>query len=154
MATPTLETGQPTVPVVTPPSPASAQDSADSVLGAGAAAAASSDAGDSGDKEGKKKKNRCQSCKKKVGLTGFTCRCGGLFCSIHRYSDKHDCSFDYKVTTTFVNKFVNVFNVYGLASSLFLILLKMGPKSTKIGLDTRHPWVYYFYLSKFTRIMT
>merc|ERR1712165_638315 len=45
---------------------------------------------------GKKKKNRCLSCKKKVGLTGFTCRCGGLFCSIHRYSDKHDCTFDYK----------------------------------------------------------
>merc|ERR1712227_1134654 len=43
-----------------------------------------------------KKKNRCLSCKKKVGLTGFTCRCGGLFCSIHRYSDKHDCTFDYK----------------------------------------------------------
>merc|ERR1719320_2109197 len=43
-----------------------------------------------------KKKNRCLSCKKKVGLTGFTCRCGGLFCSIHRYSDKHECSFDYK----------------------------------------------------------
>ena len=36
-------------------------------------------------------------CKKKVGLTGFTCRCGGLFCSIHRYSDKHQCDFDYKV---------------------------------------------------------
>jgi len=50
------------------------------------------------DKEasGKKKKNRCLSCKKKVGLTGFTCRCGGLFCSIHRYSDKHECTFDYK----------------------------------------------------------
>lgn len=45
---------------------------------------------------GKKKKNRCLSCKKKVGLTGFTCRCGGLFCSIHRYSDKHECTFDYK----------------------------------------------------------
>lgn len=45
---------------------------------------------------GKKKKNRCMSCKKKVGLTGFTCRCGGLFCSIHRYSDKHECTFDYK----------------------------------------------------------
>ena len=27
---------------------------------------------------------------------GFTCRCGGLFCSIHRYSDKHECNFDYK----------------------------------------------------------
>ena len=29
-------------------------------------------------------------------FTGFTCRCGGLFCSIHRYSDKHECNFDYK----------------------------------------------------------
>jgi len=47
-------------------------------------------------KDQKKKKNRCLSCKKKVGLTGFTCRCGGLFCSIHRYSDKHVCGFDYK----------------------------------------------------------
>jgi len=47
-------------------------------------------------RDGKKKKNRCLSCKKKVGLTGFTCRCGGLFCSLHRYSDKHECGFDYK----------------------------------------------------------
>merc|ERR1719209_612689 len=46
--------------------------------------------------DGKKKKNRCASCKKKLGLTGFTCRCGELFCSIHRYSDKHQCGFDYK----------------------------------------------------------
>jgi len=51
---------------------------------------------DGNGKDGKKKKNRCLSCKKKVGLTGFTCRCGGLFCSIHRYSDKHECNFDYK----------------------------------------------------------
>ncbi|CAL8082478.1 unnamed protein product [Orchesella dallaii] len=43
-----------------------------------------------------KKKNRCQLCRKKVGLTGFECRCGGLFCSVHRYSDKHDCTFDYR----------------------------------------------------------
>lgn len=27
---------------------------------------------------------------------GFECRCGGLFCAIHRYSDKHDCTFDYR----------------------------------------------------------
>jgi len=46
--------------------------------------------------EGKKPKRRCLECKKKVGLTGFTCRCGGMFCSIHRYSDKHNCSHDYK----------------------------------------------------------
>ena len=39
---------------------------------------------------------RCSSCRKKVGLTGFRCRCGDLFCSRHRYSETHDCSFDYK----------------------------------------------------------
>ncbi|WOL16101.1 hypothetical protein Cni_G24883 [Canna indica] len=40
--------------------------------------------------------NRCSSCRKKVGLTGFRCRCGYLFCASHRHSDTHDCSFDYK----------------------------------------------------------
>ncbi|EHA8589272.1 putative Zinc finger AN1 domain-containing stress-associated protein 15 [Cocos nucifera] len=40
--------------------------------------------------------NRCSTCRKKVGLTGFRCRCGDLFCGRHRYSDTHDCSFDYK----------------------------------------------------------
>uniref|UniRef100_A0A672SFS6 AN1-type zinc finger protein 6 n=1 Tax=Sinocyclocheilus grahami TaxID=75366 RepID=A0A672SFS6_SINGR len=29
-------------------------------------------------------------------MAGFDCRCGHLFCSIHRYSDVHNCSFDYK----------------------------------------------------------
>ena len=42
------------------------------------------------------KRNRCFVCRKKVGLTGFECRCGSLFCSLHRYADKHECSFDYK----------------------------------------------------------
>lgn len=28
--------------------------------------------------------------------TGFECRCAGLFCAVHRYSDKHDCTFDYR----------------------------------------------------------
>ena len=40
--------------------------------------------------------NRCHSCRKRVGLTGFRCRCGELFCGSHRYSDRHECSFDYK----------------------------------------------------------
>ncbi|XP_077214708.1 zinc finger A20 and AN1 domain-containing stress-associated protein 5-like [Tasmannia lanceolata] len=40
--------------------------------------------------------NRCSGCRKKVGLTGFRCRCGDLFCAEHRYSDRHVCSFDYK----------------------------------------------------------
>ncbi|KAK6120794.1 hypothetical protein DH2020_023487 [Rehmannia glutinosa] len=40
--------------------------------------------------------NRCSGCRRKVGLTGFRCRCGELFCADHRYSDRHDCSYDYK----------------------------------------------------------
>jgi hypothetical protein len=43
-----------------------------------------------------KKANRCQMCKKRVGLTGFTCRCDGLFCGEHRYDQAHNCTFDYK----------------------------------------------------------
>ncbi|KAI4382131.1 hypothetical protein MLD38_008132 [Melastoma candidum] len=39
--------------------------------------------------------NRCTTCKKRVGLTGFNCRCGNLYCGMHRYSDKHNCPFDY-----------------------------------------------------------
>ncbi|XP_062868454.1 AN1-type zinc finger protein 6 [Trichomycterus rosablanca] len=46
--------------------------------------------------ESKPRKNRCFTCRKKVGLTGFDCRCGNLFCGAHRYSDVHSCSFDYK----------------------------------------------------------
>jgi len=39
---------------------------------------------------------RCNTCKKRVGLTGFNCRCGNVFCVMHRYSDKHACPFDYR----------------------------------------------------------
>ncbi|KAF6147343.1 hypothetical protein GIB67_009643 [Kingdonia uniflora] len=39
---------------------------------------------------------RCSFCNKKVGLTGFKCRCDLTFCGLHRYSDKHNCMFDYK----------------------------------------------------------
>lgn len=40
--------------------------------------------------------NRCGSCRRRVGLTGFKCRCGITFCALHRYSDKHCCTYDYK----------------------------------------------------------
>ncbi|GAV68981.1 zf-AN1 domain-containing protein/zf-A20 domain-containing protein [Cephalotus follicularis] len=40
--------------------------------------------------------SRCSFCGKRVGLTGFKCRCEQTFCSQHRYSDKHNCVFDYK----------------------------------------------------------
>ncbi|KMZ62557.1 hypothetical protein ZOSMA_456G00080 [Zostera marina] len=47
----------------------------------------------------KKSTNRCSFCNKKIGLMGFKCRCDDVFCSVHRYSDKHNCGFDYKTLT-------------------------------------------------------
>ncbi|XP_047261919.1 zinc finger A20 and AN1 domain-containing stress-associated protein 8-like [Capsicum annuum] len=35
-------------------------------------------------KEGLKK---CTACRKRVGLMGFSCKCGDLFCAVHHYSD-------------------------------------------------------------------
>ena len=40
--------------------------------------------------------NRCYSCNKRVGLTGFECRCGFTYCATHRHANKHECSFDFK----------------------------------------------------------
>ncbi|XP_078283705.1 AN1-type zinc finger protein 6 [Rhinoraja longicauda] len=56
----------------------------------------SSNGQDKSPEKPKQKKNRCFTCRKKVGLTGFDCRCGNLFCGLHRYSDKHSCPYDYK----------------------------------------------------------
>ncbi|GLG93858.1 AN1-type zinc finger protein 5 [Gryllus bimaculatus] len=107
-----IDTAQPTCPVIAPPAPSPApivdavKDKTADAEGAvgGSSAENSVSSGDAeesfenkdSDKEAKKKKNRCAVCRKKVGLTGFECRCGGLFCAVHRYSDKHDCTFDYR----------------------------------------------------------
>lgn len=40
--------------------------------------------------------NRCLTCRRRVGLTGFKCRCGLVFCGSHRYPEQHGCTFDYK----------------------------------------------------------
>ncbi|KAI4373583.1 hypothetical protein MLD38_011696 [Melastoma candidum] len=40
--------------------------------------------------------NRCCSCRRRVGLTGFRCRCGFTFCGTHRYPELHSCRFDFK----------------------------------------------------------
>ncbi|KAF7805392.1 zinc finger A20 and AN1 domain-containing stress-associated protein 8-like [Senna tora] len=45
-------------------------------------ASGSKESGEAKPKDGPK---RCSSCNKRVGLTGFNCRC-----------DKHDCPFDYR----------------------------------------------------------
>ncbi|XP_050230576.1 zinc finger A20 and AN1 domain-containing stress-associated protein 4 [Mercurialis annua] len=46
--------------------------------------------------EQKQQPNRCYICRKRVGLTGFRCRCESMFCGTHRYPEKHDCTFDFK----------------------------------------------------------
>mmetsp|Transcript_40357 Transcript_40357/g.106929 ORF Transcript_40357/g.106929 Transcript_40357/m.106929 type:complete len:205 (+) Transcript_40357:75-689(+) len=40
--------------------------------------------------------SRCWTCNRKIGLTGFQCKCDYFFCAEHRYSDRHGCSFDFK----------------------------------------------------------
>lgn len=40
--------------------------------------------------------NRCGSCRRRVGLTGFKCRCGLTLCGSHRYPEQHGCGFDFK----------------------------------------------------------
>ncbi|XP_015937287.1 zinc finger A20 and AN1 domain-containing stress-associated protein 5 [Arachis duranensis] len=54
------------------------------------------DRGETTSSEAKRVVNRCSGCRRRVGLTGFRCRCGELFCAEHRYSDRHDCTYDYK----------------------------------------------------------
>ena len=41
-------------------------------------------------------KKRCFECNKKIGLCSIQCRCLQYFCGLHRYTEKHKCSFDYK----------------------------------------------------------
>ncbi|XP_020238159.1 zinc finger A20 and AN1 domain-containing stress-associated protein 3 [Cajanus cajan] len=40
--------------------------------------------------------NRCATCRRRVGLTGFKCRCGMMLCGTHRYPEQHACEFDFK----------------------------------------------------------
>lgn len=44
------------------------------------------------------KRNICaaEGCRKKLTLTSVECKCGKTFCSMHRYAEEHECSFDYK----------------------------------------------------------
>jgi predicted nucleic acid binding AN1-type Zn finger protein len=38
--------------------------------------------------------NKCQYCKKKT-LIIIKCRCGKKLCLLHKFSDNHNCKFDY-----------------------------------------------------------
>ncbi|KAF0705617.1 Aste57867_7000 [Aphanomyces stellatus] len=98
------KTGAKAVPVDAPPASVQVSEAtvttADVSEGAGAATFAA--AGAEEEKEAvdakpvQTNKARCWSCKKKVGLTGIECRCGYVYCGLHRFADQHECSFDYK----------------------------------------------------------
>ncbi|XP_039812013.1 zinc finger A20 and AN1 domain-containing stress-associated protein 5-like [Panicum virgatum] len=69
-----------------------------SVVGGSGSAAASSSSSSAAAPEAARKAqpSRCAACCKKVGLTGFVCRCGKTFCGRHRYAEEHGCAFDFK----------------------------------------------------------
>ena len=39
---------------------------------------------------------RCSSCRKKLGLMPFLCRCELQFCSAHYHAEEHNCTYNYK----------------------------------------------------------
>lgn len=49
-------------------------------------------------KKVQKNKKRCfhSECRKKVGLASIECKCGYIFCGLHRWPDQHNCDFDFK----------------------------------------------------------
>lgn len=45
-----------------------------------------------------KKNIRCNhaSCKKKLNMFNFLCKCGKHYCITHKNPEDHECTFDYK----------------------------------------------------------
>ncbi|OAG31849.1 hypothetical protein NEDG_00324 [Nematocida displodere] len=40
----------------------------------------------------------CKRCLVHLRITNcFSCKCSGVFCSKHRYSDEHGCTYDYQL---------------------------------------------------------
>ena len=37
-----------------------------------------------------------KSCKNKLLLTDYPCKCGVAYCSKHRHAEEHSCTYDYK----------------------------------------------------------
>lgn len=77
------------------PSTSSKRRNDDSICSVASELGLPSDKKSNSDSPSKPKKRKCAVCKKKIGLTGFKCRCGGMYCPLHRYADQHNCEFDY-----------------------------------------------------------
>ena len=39
---------------------------------------------------------KCFICEKKLKLTAIMCNCKNYYCNKHRYSENHNCKFNYK----------------------------------------------------------
>ena len=39
---------------------------------------------------------RCMECDKKLSITAIMCKCKNYYCNQHRYSEQHNCNYDYK----------------------------------------------------------
>ena len=35
-------------------------------------------------------------CRKKVGLLGIECKCGNVYCNLHRLPEEHECNFNHQ----------------------------------------------------------
>ncbi|KRY01411.1 Zinc finger A20 and AN1 domain-containing stress-associated protein 6 [Trichinella pseudospiralis] len=42
------------------------------------------------------KRKRCAQCHVKLPLIPMECRCGKVFCKLHRYAAEHQCTFNYR----------------------------------------------------------
>jgi hypothetical protein len=43
-------------------------------------------------------------CLKRLKLTDLKCRCGNVYCYIHRLPETHNCSYDFKLNHHQINK--------------------------------------------------
>merc|ERR1719375_1347226 len=97
-------TAAPAAPDAAPAAPPVAVPAAAPAAAAAAAPASASpspaavDPGPAPERPVQKNPGRFWKCNKKVGLTGFKCKCGYVFCGAHRYAGEHECDFDYKTT--------------------------------------------------------
>ena len=43
-----------------------------------------------------KNEKKCFHCAKKIGIFSFYCKCKNFFCKNHKFSEKHNCSFNFQ----------------------------------------------------------
>lgn len=39
--------------------------------------------------------SKCWHCHKKMGIYGYQCKCGFMYCKVHRIPEEHECTFDF-----------------------------------------------------------